>query len=89
MADQPDTKATQPDVTVESILEIMKRDLDWRGPGGRPQGVITMPRAHALLLHEGVTLLLDNYNKLRTVREAYERAEATGLQYRNFRDGAR
>ena len=36
---------------VDAALESLQRDLDWRGPSGRPQGIITLPRdlAEALL----------------------------------------
>lgn len=39
------------DLTIGIVLADVKKQLDWRGPSGREQGVVTMPRDHAEYLH--------------------------------------
>jgi hypothetical protein len=29
---------------VDAAVEKLQSDLDWRGPSGKPMGIITMPR---------------------------------------------
>lgn len=40
-------------MTIEEIIDDLKAQLAWRGPGGQPQGHIVLPRGDAddLLRH--------------------------------------
>lgn len=35
---------------IADVLAKLRRDLDWRGPSGRAQGVLTLTRTEALLI---------------------------------------
>lgn len=39
-------------ITVAMVLADLKRQLDWRGSLGKPQGMIVITREHAQYLHD-------------------------------------
>lgn len=48
----------------------LREQLDWRGPGGRPQGILTLTRAEAEMLLAGPTdpvAVLDEIARLATL----------------------
>ena len=51
-------------ITIADILVKMKKDLDWRGPGGHPQGHVVLTREEAAYLHDHVIELINERDKL-------------------------
>lgn len=68
------------DLTIGIVLADIKKQLDWRGPNGREQGVITSPRAYAEYLHEWAIRLCnakdDMEQELGKMRELLQQARA-------------
>jgi hypothetical protein len=56
-------------ITIADVLSEIKRQLDWRGPNGKPQGHIVLPRDQAEYLHQATIAVIIERDNVITERE--------------------
>lgn len=66
-------------ITIADVLSEIKRQLDWRGPNGRPQGHVVLPRAMAEYLRDAtLNIIIERDNLVAEATQARRSAREEG-----------
>ncbi len=80
------------DITIAMVLAEVRKQLDWRGPNDKAQGIITMPRAYAEYLHRWAIDLCNAKDGMESKLERLDERIAEGIhkqrqEFDNLGDG--